>query len=24
VYSRTGNTPGNTTSLYLDGIHWSK
>ena len=24
VYSRTGNTPGNTTRLYLDGIHWSK
>jgi exo-beta-1,3-glucanase (GH17 family) len=24
VYSRTGNAPGNTTRLYLDGIHWSK
>jgi exo-beta-1,3-glucanase (GH17 family) len=24
VYSRTGNAPGNTTKVYLDGIHWSK
>jgi hypothetical protein len=24
VYSRTGNAPGNTTKLYLDGIGWSK
>jgi exo-beta-1,3-glucanase (GH17 family) len=24
VYSRTGNAPGNTTRVYLDGIHWSK
>ena len=24
VYSRTGNAPGSTAKLYLDGIHWSK
>jgi exo-beta-1,3-glucanase (GH17 family) len=24
VYPRTGNTPGSTARLYLDGIHWSK
>lgn len=24
VYSRTGNTPGSTVKLTLDGIHWSK
>jgi exo-beta-1,3-glucanase (GH17 family) len=24
VYSRTGNAPGNTTRITLDGIHWSK
>jgi exo-beta-1,3-glucanase (GH17 family) len=24
VYSRTGNAPGNTTKVFLDGIHWSK
>ena len=24
VYSRTGNAPGNTTRIYLDGIGWSK
>jgi exo-beta-1,3-glucanase (GH17 family) len=24
VYARTGNTPGSTAKVYLDGIHWSK
>jgi exo-beta-1,3-glucanase (GH17 family) len=24
VYPRTGNAPGSTAKLYLDGIHWSK
>jgi exo-beta-1,3-glucanase (GH17 family) len=24
VYSRTGNAPGNTTKVTLDGIHWTK
>ena len=24
VYSRTGNTPGSTAPVTLDGIHWSK
>ena len=24
VYSRTGNVPGNTSRVYLDGIHWSR
>ena len=24
VYSRTGNAPGSTAKLYIDGIHWSK
>ena len=24
VYSRTGNAPGSTAKLYLDGIYWSK
>lgn len=24
VYSRTGNAPGSTATLTLDGIHWSK
>ncbi len=24
VYPRTGNAPGRTDRLYLDGIHWSK
>jgi hypothetical protein len=24
VYSRTGNAPGSTAKLYLDGIHWAK
>jgi exo-beta-1,3-glucanase (GH17 family) len=24
VYSRTGNAPGSTAKLYIDGIHWAK
>jgi exo-beta-1,3-glucanase (GH17 family) len=24
VYSRTGNAPGSTAKLYIDGIYWSK
>ena len=24
VYSRTGNAPGSTARLYIDGIHWAK
>ncbi len=24
VYSRTGNAPGSTTKLYIDGIYWAK
>ena len=24
VYARTGNAPGSTARLYLDGIHWAR